>query len=75
MRACVRACVRVTKSTTSVFVYSPGEGGTPVQIDPNLLLPDEKILYKKGYETHSFNEYVSNLISVQRTVPDFKPYE
>ena len=71
----MRACVCITKSTTSVFVYSPGEGGAAVGIDPNLLSPDEKILYQKGYETHSFNEYASNLISVQRTVPDFKPYE
>ncbi|KAK7089285.1 hypothetical protein V1264_024929 [Littorina saxatilis] len=52
-----------------------GEGGAPVRVDPNTLMLETKTRYEVGYKNHNFNEYASDLISVQRTVPDFKPQE
>lgn len=43
--------------------------GGPV-ILPNNLTPDVKALVEQGWKDHAFNEYVSNLISIRRSLPD-----
>ncbi|KAK7488756.1 hypothetical protein BaRGS_00020053 [Batillaria attramentaria] len=47
-----------------------GESGRGVEVDEDLLSSDQKAQFKKGWEQHSFNEFVSNLISLHRSLPD-----
>jgi hypothetical protein len=50
----------------------PGEMGKPVIIDKNSLLPVDLDKYEKGFQNHAFNEYVSDLISKHRSLPDVR---
>lgn len=43
--------------------------GEPV-ILPNNLTPEMAALVDQGWKDHAFNEYVSDLISVHRSLPD-----
>lgn len=47
---------------------SPGENGKPVKIEN----PDKDIkkLIDEGWQKNAFNQYVSDIISVHRTLPD-----
>ena len=48
----------------------PGEMGKPVKIDkPD---PETKKLIDEGWKTHAFNQYVSDQISVHRSLPDLR---
>lgn len=48
-----------------------GEMGAPVFLPTNLT--DEiKLLVDKGWEDHAFNQYVSDLISLHRNLPDVR---
>ncbi len=48
----------------------PGEHGVKVVIkNPT---PEQQILIARGYERNSFNEFVSDLISIHRNLPDVR---
>ncbi|CAC5423001.1 GALNT [Mytilus coruscus] len=45
-----------------------GENGEPVNISKHLLNEEEKKEYKNGWKNNAFNEYLSNRISLDRTL-------
>lgn len=49
-----------------------GEKGVAVHVDANRLSPEEKAKYDSGWDKNHFNAYANSLISLQRTVPDFR---
>ena len=46
-----------------------GELGKPVTM-PDKLPPEIKAIYDEGWNSHQFNQYLSDLISVNRSLPD-----
>lgn len=50
---------------------SVGENGIAWKL-PAQLPPDIQKLVTEGWQNHQFNEYLSNLISVRRNLPDFR---
>ena len=53
------------------FPYS-GEMNRGVYVDPKLLSPVEKEKYDEGYKRNGFNQYVSDMISIRRRMPDVR---
>ncbi|KAF6034411.1 hypothetical protein EB796_007278 [Bugula neritina] len=51
---------------------APGEFGKGVTIDSTNLTGEAAIRYKKGFEITSYNEYVSDMISTRRRLPDYR---
>ena len=51
---------------------SPGELGRAVLIDKDKLSPEERRKYDEGWENNQFNQYVSDMISLHRTLPDIR---
>jgi hypothetical protein len=49
-----------------------GEMGKPVIIDKEKLSPEEKEKYEAGWKRNMFNEYVSDMISLNRSLPDLR---
>ncbi|ESP03205.1 hypothetical protein LOTGIDRAFT_137845, partial [Lottia gigantea] len=49
-----------------------GENGVPIFSEYRKLNAEEKDKYVKGMETYQFNEFISNTISLQRTLPDVR---
>jgi len=47
----------------------PGEMGKPVVL-PKELTPEQKKLVDDGWQKNAFNQYVSDMISVHRALPD-----
>ena len=47
-----------------------GEMGTGLKIDREQLTEEQKLVYDKGWQNNAFNEYVSDKISLHRTLPD-----
>lgn len=68
----MRPDTRTDLQSDTRHVVVPGEYGRLVNINPDALAPEERIRYNQGWNNHHFNEYVSDLISVQRTVPDLR---
>ncbi len=50
---------------------NPGELGNAVKL-PDTISDDIRMLIREGYRTHHFNQYVSDLISVRRKLPDYR---
>ncbi|CAF5149749.1 unnamed protein product, partial [Rotaria magnacalcarata] len=53
----------------------PGEMGTGVQIKKDKLSVEERKLYDDGWLNNAFNQYVSDMISLRRTLPDARDPE
>ncbi len=54
---------------------SLGELGKAVIIDKNSLSPTELKKFDKGWNDNAFNQYVSDMISTHRSLPDFRDPE
>lgn len=50
----------------------PGEMGVPVEIDQSKLSAEELREYERGVERFAFNAFVSDMISVHRSLPDVR---
>ncbi|XP_067650026.1 polypeptide N-acetylgalactosaminyltransferase 1-like [Haliotis asinina] len=63
-----------TKSKMKILNPHPGlgEGGAASIVDVSLLSPEEKLAFEQGDAVHHFNEFVSDKISLERAVPDFR---
>lgn len=54
----------------------PGENGEPFHFDENTLInPVDKLAYREAWRSYQFNNYVSNLISIERNLPDIRDAE
>ncbi|VDK68976.1 unnamed protein product [Litomosoides sigmodontis] len=51
--------------------HQPGEGGKAVIIDRNKLTLSEKKIYDDGFSKNAFNQYVSDIISIHRSLPSY----
>lgn len=51
---------------------APGELGKPVHIDKNKLSPEERVKYDEGWKNNAFNQYVSDMISIHRSLADIR---
>lgn len=51
---------------------SPGEMGKPFDVDKEKLTPEERRKYDDGFQKNAFNGYVSDLISIHRSLPDVR---
>ena len=52
-----------------------GEKGAAVKIDKEQLTEEQRLVYDKGWKKNAFNQYVSDMISLHRTLPDPRPSE
>ncbi|XP_064648312.1 polypeptide N-acetylgalactosaminyltransferase 5-like isoform X2 [Lineus longissimus] len=51
---------------------APGENGKGVFIDPNKLSPEERKKYDDGWKKNAYNQYVADMISLHRSLPDVR---
>lgn len=49
-----------------------GELGKPVEIDRSKLSPEEQKKFDEGWKNNAFNQYVSDMISVHRSLADMR---
>jgi hypothetical protein len=49
--------------------------GQGVIIDKDQLSPDERVKFDKGWEDNAYNQYVSDMISLHRSIPDIRDAE
>lgn len=54
------------------LVPNAGEMGKPVILDKEKLSKDIQSLIDKGWEDNAFNQYVSDMISITRSLPDVR---
>lgn len=54
---------------------APGEMGTPVRIRKDKLAPNERKKYDDGWKNNAFNQYVSDMISLRRSLADVRDPE
>lgn len=50
---------------------APGEGGVPVKL-PSNMSREQKMRYDIGWQNNAFNQYVSDMISLRRGLPDMR---
>ncbi|XP_033762781.1 polypeptide N-acetylgalactosaminyltransferase 5-like [Pecten maximus] len=62
-------------SENGVLPSGPGELGEAVNIDAKSLSPEEKKIYNRGWKNNAFNEYVSDMISLDRSLNDTRDPE
>ena len=55
--------------------FTSGELGVGVNIDKNTLSNEEKKKFDEGWENNAFNQYVSDKISLHRSLPDIRDHE
>jgi polypeptide N-acetylgalactosaminyltransferase len=51
---------------------APGELGKPVVIDKEKLSPEERKKYDDGWKNNAFNQYVSDMVSIHRSLADIR---
>jgi hypothetical protein len=56
-------------------IGSPGEMGNPVIIDKEKLSKEERKKYDDGWKNNAFNQYVSDMISLRRSLADIRDPE
>ena len=61
-----------TKIKTS---YLPGDYGKPYDLNVNDLNPIEKVKYNEGWNKYEFNQYLSDMIPVNRVLSDIRDPE
>lgn len=54
---------------------APGELGRAVNVEKSKLSADEQKKFQEGWDHNSFNEYISNMISVRRRLSDVRDEE
>lgn len=54
---------------------APGELGKAVNIDKEKLSPEERKKYDEGWKNNAFNQYVSDMISLHRSLADIRDPE
>ena len=54
---------------------SPGEMGNAVIIDKDKLSKEERKIYDDGWKNNAFNQYVSDMISLRRSLADIRDPE
>jgi hypothetical protein len=52
--------------------YLPGEYGKATNINVKSLNSEEKLKYDTGWKNYEFNQYLSDMISVHRNLPDIR---
>ena len=50
-----------------------GDGGKAVLIKKEALSPEGQKRWDEGYKNYYLNEYISDMIPVDRTLPDYRP--
>jgi hypothetical protein len=50
----------------------PGEMGKPVMVEVDKLSPEEKVKYDEGWKRNQYNQYAADMISLDRSLPDFR---
>ncbi|XP_053373478.1 polypeptide N-acetylgalactosaminyltransferase 5-like [Mercenaria mercenaria] len=53
----------------------PGEQGNGVTVDKEKLAPEERKIYDDGWQNNAFNQYVSDQISLHRSLKDVRDTE
>ena len=65
-----------TSASLNCFLSAlTGESGTAVTITEKSLEGLELKRFKKGWQENAFNQYVSDIVSVHRSLPDFRDKE
>lgn len=68
-----------SSQNTSKYIFSttsrleiPGEYGKPYHLTEKDLNPVEKVKYLEGWKKYEFNQYLSDMISVNRPLNDIR---
>ena len=62
----------MTKTCVSFCDSFVGELGKAVKINRDELSPDDRKKYDDGFQSHSFNEFASDMVSLHRQLRDVR---